>query len=195
MFLLVDQQWQCFIKTTQAESREDSLTESFNCHTIWMFSSNTGLKPEKYRKSRQLTTISRISTAIGCNVLNFIIETSFFCTIFLVYFFYIFLIICITVYSLLFEKAVQWTLFTSLFARHRHRVFDKDAPGNSSCHRRYFFSFKNNNERKSSISNTMYSVCIYWSACLRLQIFTNKHCYISSNPIISRSVFDKGAPV
>jgi hypothetical protein len=39
---------------------------------------------------------------------------------------------------------------------------------------------------KSSISNTMYSVCIYWSACLRLQIFTNKHRYISSNPIISR---------
>jgi hypothetical protein len=31
--------------------------------------------------------------------------------------FYNFLITCITVYSLLFEKAVQWTLFTSLFAR------------------------------------------------------------------------------
>jgi hypothetical protein len=25
-------------------------------------------------------------------------------------------------------------------------------------------------------------MCIYWSACLRLQIFTNKHRYISSNP-------------
>ena len=34
---------------------------------------------------------------------NFIIETSYFCTIF----FYICLITCITVYSLFFEKAVQ----------------------------------------------------------------------------------------
>jgi hypothetical protein len=34
----------------------------------------------------------------------------------------------------------------------------------------------------SSISNTTYSACIYWSACLRLQIFTNKQRYISSNP-------------
>ena len=60
--------------------------------------------------------------------------------------------------------------------------------GNSSCHRRLLFLFKKNNERKSSISNAtyMYSVCIYWSACLRLQIFTNKHRYISSNPNISR---------
>jgi hypothetical protein len=32
------------------------------------------------------------------------------------------------------------------------------------------------------ISNTTYSACIYWSVCLRLQIFTNKHRYISSNP-------------
>jgi hypothetical protein len=46
----------------------------------------------------------------------------------------------------------------------------------------YFFSLIKNNERKSSISNTTYSACIYWSACLRLQIFTNKHHYISSNP-------------
>ena len=38
---------------------------------------------------------------------NFIIETSFVCTIFLIYFFNIFLITCITVYALLFEKAVQ----------------------------------------------------------------------------------------
>jgi hypothetical protein len=37
-------------------------------------------------------------------------------------------------------------------------------------------------ENLSSISNTTYSACIYWSACLRLQIFTNKHRYISSNP-------------
>jgi hypothetical protein len=59
---------------------------------------------------------------------NFIIETSFFCTIFLIYFFYIFLITCITVYSLFFEKAVQWTLFTSLFARRRYSMFDKGAP-------------------------------------------------------------------
>jgi hypothetical protein len=29
---------------------------------------------------------------------------------------------------LLFEKAVQWTSFTSLFARCRHSVFDKGAP-------------------------------------------------------------------
>jgi hypothetical protein len=54
--------------------------------------------------------------------------------------------------------------------------------GNSSCHRRLLFLFKKNNERKSSISNTTYSACIYWSACLRLQIFKNKHRYISSNP-------------
>ena len=47
----------------------------------------------------------------------------------------------------------------------------------------YFFSLKRiMRENLSSISNTMYSACIYWSACLRLQIFTNKHCYISSNP-------------
>ena len=46
----------------------------------------------------------------------------------------------------------------------------------------YFFSLIKYNERKSSISNTTYSACIYWSACLRLQIFTNKHHYISSNP-------------
>jgi hypothetical protein len=31
-------------------------------------------------------------------------------------------------------------------------------------------------------SNTTYNACIYWSACLRLQIFTNKHRYTSSNP-------------
>jgi hypothetical protein len=54
--------------------------------------------------------------------------------------------------------------------------------GNSSCHRQLLFLFKKNNERKSSISNTTYSACIYWSACLHLQIFTNKHRYISSNP-------------
>ena len=54
--------------------------------------------------------------------------------------------------------------------------------GNSSCHRLLLFLFKKNNERKSSISNTTHSACIYWSACLRLQIFTNKHRYISSNP-------------
>jgi hypothetical protein len=29
---------------------------------------------------------------------------------------------------LLFEKAAQWTLFTSLFALRRHSVFDKGAP-------------------------------------------------------------------
>ena len=47
----------------------------------------------------------------------------------------------------------------------------------------YFFSSKKiMRENLSSISNTTYSACIYWSACLRLQIFTNKHCYISSNP-------------
>ena len=49
----------------------------------------------------------------------------------------------------------------------------------------YFFSLKNiMRENLSSISNTtyMYSVCIYWSAGLRLQIFTNKHRCISSNP-------------
>jgi hypothetical protein len=47
----------------------------------------------------------------------------------------------------------------------------------------YFFSLKKiMRENLSSISNTTYSACIYWSACLRLQIFTNKHCYISSNP-------------
>ena len=32
-------------------------------------SSKMGLKPEKYHKSRRLTTVNRISTAIGCNVL------------------------------------------------------------------------------------------------------------------------------
>jgi hypothetical protein len=41
---------------------------------------------------------------------------------------YILLITCITVYSLLFEKAVQSTLFTSFFARRRHSLFDKDVP-------------------------------------------------------------------
>ena len=47
----------------------------------------------------------------------------------------------------------------------------------------YFFSLKKiMRENLSSISNTTYSTCIYWSACLRLQIFTNKHRYISSNP-------------
>ena len=47
----------------------------------------------------------------------------------------------------------------------------------------YFFSLKKvMRENLSSISNTTYSACIYWSACLRLQIFTNKHRYISSNP-------------
>jgi hypothetical protein len=47
----------------------------------------------------------------------------------------------------------------------------------------HFFSLKKiMRENLSSISNTKYSVCIYWSACLRLQIFTNKHRYISSNP-------------
>ena len=45
-----------------------------------------------------------------------------------------------------------------------------------------FSLYIKNNERKSSIRNTTYSACIYWSACLRLQIFTNKHRYISSNP-------------
>ena len=46
-----------------------------------------------------------------------------------------------------------------------------------------FFSLKKiMRENLSSISNTTYSACIYSSACLRLQIFTNKHCYISSNP-------------
>ena len=54
--------------------------------------------------------------------------------------------------------------------------------GNSSCHRRLLFFFKKNRENLSSISNTTYSACIYWLACLRLQIFTNKHRYISSNP-------------
>jgi len=53
---------------------------------------------------------------------------------------------------------------------------------NSSCHCRLLFLFKKNNERKSSISNTRYSACIYWLACLRLQIFKNKHRYISSHP-------------
>jgi hypothetical protein len=54
----------------------------------------------------------------------------------------------------------------------------------SSCHRRLLFLFKKiMRENLSSISNTTYSVCIYWSACLCLQIFnTNKHRYISSNP-------------
>ena len=38
----------------------------------------------------------------------------------------------------------------------------------------YFFSKKKKTrENLSSISNTTYSVFIYWSACLRLQIFTN----------------------
>ena len=47
----------------------------------------------------------------------------------------------------------------------------------------YFFSLKKiMRENLSSISNTTYSAHIYWSACLRLQIFTNKHRYISSNP-------------
>ena len=47
----------------------------------------------------------------------------------------------------------------------------------------YFFSLKKiMRENWSSISNTTYSACIYWSACLRLQIFTNKHRYTSSNP-------------
>jgi hypothetical protein len=45
----------------------------------------------------------------------------------------------------------------------------------------YFFSLKKvMRENLSSIRNTTYSACIYWSACL--QIFTNKHRYISSNP-------------
>ena len=61
-----------------------------------------------------------------------LLKLHFFCTIFLIYFFsfffYICLITCIIVYSLLFEKAVQWTLFISLFARRHHRVFDKGAP-------------------------------------------------------------------
>jgi hypothetical protein len=43
----------------------------------------------------------------------------------------------------------------------------------------YFYSFKKlMRENLSSISNTTYSACIYSSACLRLQIFTNKHFYI-----------------
>jgi hypothetical protein len=47
----------------------------------------------------------------------------------------------------------------------------------------YFFSLKKiMRENLSNISNTTYSACIYWSACLCLQIFTNKHRYISSNP-------------
>ena len=47
----------------------------------------------------------------------------------------------------------------------------------------YFFSLTRiMRENLSSISSTTYSACIYWSACLRLQTFTNKHCYISSNP-------------
>ena len=47
----------------------------------------------------------------------------------------------------------------------------------------YFFSLKKiMRVNLSSISNTTYSACIYWTACLRLQIFTNKHRYISSNP-------------
>ena len=57
-----------------------------------------------------------------------LLKLHFFVLFFSYFFFYIFLIICITVYSLLFEKAVQWTLFTSLFALHHHSVFDKGAP-------------------------------------------------------------------
>ena len=50
----------------------------------------------------------------------------------------------------------------------------------------YFFTLKKIlRENLSSISNTTYSACIYWSACLRFQIFTNKHRYISSNPLFS----------
>ena len=57
-----------------------------------------------------------------------LLKLHFFVLFFSYIFFYIFLITCITVYSLLFEKAVQWTLFTSLFAWHHHSVFDNGAP-------------------------------------------------------------------
>jgi hypothetical protein len=57
-----------------------------------------------------------------------LLKLHFFVLFFSYIFFYIFLIICITLYSLLYEKAVQWTLFTSLFALSRHSVFDKGAP-------------------------------------------------------------------
>jgi hypothetical protein len=40
----------------------------------------------------------------------------------LFHFIMLFILFCITIYSLLFEKAAQWTLFTSFFARRRHSV-------------------------------------------------------------------------
>jgi hypothetical protein len=45
----------------------------------------------------------------------------------------------------------------------------------------YFFSLKKK-MRENLVSAIQRSVCNYWSACLRLQIFTYKHRYISSNP-------------
>jgi hypothetical protein len=83
--------------------------------------------------------------------------------------------------DLLYYNSSQYILSTYNRDVIRSRQLAKIS-GNSSCHRRLLFLFKKNNERKSSISNTTYSACIYWSACLRLQIFTNKHRYISSNP-------------